>query len=82
MEWLAYLTDRRIVSDDPNVMGKDNPKSFRDHRHDQSVLSLLSKKWGLPAFRDPSQYGEYLSGNEKYLRGPYDQIVMHDRNKS
>ena len=83
MEWLAYLSDIRIASDNPNTLGIPNSKSFVAHRHDQSVLSLLSKKWGLVAFRDPSQYGnrEYTV-SRKYSSGPYEQIIMHDRKKN
>ena len=82
MEWIAYLSDRRIASDDPNTLGTPNPKSFRGHRHDQSVFSLLSKKWGLPAFRDPSQFGRSpIPGGNKYSSGPYEQIINHDRNR-
>ena len=81
MEWLAYLSDRRIASDDGNTMGMPNAKSFRDHRHDQSVLSLLSKKWGIPALRDPSQFGN--GEIKKYsFSSPYEQLVVHDRFKS
>jgi hypothetical protein len=81
MEWLAYVSDKRIVSDEPNALGVPNPDSFRDNRHDQTVLSLLSKKWGLSAYRDPSQYGESVPGNSYYSSGPYKQIFMHDRFK-
>ena len=83
MEWLAYASDRRIVSDDPNTLNVTNPKSFQAHRHDQTVMSLLSKKWGLPAYRDPSQYGELwdVVTSSYYSAGPYKQIFMHDRFK-
>jgi hypothetical protein len=46
-EWLTYVQDQRIVTDNPSIFGPEN-SSFRDHRHDQSVLSLLCKKWGIP----------------------------------
>lgn len=81
MEWLAYASDRRIVSDDPNTLGIPNPESFRAHRHDQSVMSLLSKKWGLPAYRDPSQFGEFVPRTRYHSSGPYEQIFLHDRFK-
>lgn len=52
-----------------NVTGKKNYQTFIEHRHDQSVFSLLSKKYKLQAFRDPSQFGniaiKYFS-NSKY----------------
>lgn len=43
-EYKKYSFDSRILSDDPNVLGKENYQGFIEHRHDQSVLSLLSKK--------------------------------------
>lgn len=56
-EWLAVcedgdnlLTDTRYHSNPPEFI-------FFGHRSDQSVLSLLSKKWGLNIHLDPSQYG-------------------------
>jgi hypothetical protein len=45
-EWLTYVQDHRIVTDSRSIFGPENT-SFRDHRHDQSVLSLLCKKWGI-----------------------------------
>ena len=75
MEWLAYASDARILTDMENKMGKKNFPEFKEHRHDQSVLSLLSKKWGLEAFRTPSQFGNPIG----YRGGPYEQIILHSR---
>ena len=47
-EWAYYCTDRRIISDDPNVMGKPNLPYYRDHRHDQSILTNLIVKHSIP----------------------------------
>jgi hypothetical protein len=43
-DWLKYSCDRRIITDDPNVSG-DNLPGYRDHRHDQSILTLLITKY-------------------------------------
>ena len=53
-EWLKCCMDIRMISDNDNVMGKDNYEGFIDHRHDQSVLSLLSKKRNIIPCPDPS----------------------------
>lgn len=45
-EWLTYVQDYRIVTDSPSIFGPEN-SCFREHRHDQSILSLLCKKWGI-----------------------------------
>ena len=48
-EWSHYCADRRILSDDPNVCGLPNLPEFRDHRHDQSVLTNLKEQYGIGA---------------------------------
>jgi cell division protein FtsB len=45
--WLTYMQDRRLATDDSNTLEKPNFLGFAGHRHDQSVLSLLTKKWKL-----------------------------------
>ena len=77
-EWLEYLKDPRIITDDPNMCGKPNFLEFRDHRHDQSVLSLLVKKYNLKLYRDPTQYGE--KEKELFNNSPYSQLFHHHRN--
>ncbi|BDU51417.1 hypothetical protein [Haliovirga abyssi] len=37
-------------------------EDFIEHRHDQSIFSLLYKKNNLKSFKDPSQFGKYPSG--------------------
>jgi len=77
-EWLKYLRDSRIVTDDPNMCGRPNFMEFRDHRHDQSILTILSTKYGFELFRDPTQYGnEELN---KFSNSSYGQLFHHHRN--
>ncbi len=79
-EVLQYAQDIRIISDKPNVMGLPNYAEFADHRHDQSVISLMSKKYGFKRFRDPSQFGmtnRYETEVER--RSTYPQIVDSHR---
>jgi hypothetical protein len=45
-EWLTYNQDYRIATDSPSVIIKNDP-SFIENRHDQTILSLLCKKWGV-----------------------------------
>jgi len=71
-EWREYVSDSRIVTDDPNTCGQPNFQDFREHRFDQSVLSLLSVKYNSEIYRDPSQY----SVNENYENSPYKQLVL------
>ena len=79
-EVLRYAQDIRIISDEPNVMGLPNYKEFVDHRHDQSVISLMSKKYGFKRFRDPSQFGQTNHyETEVEQRSTYPQIVDSHR---
>jgi len=77
-EWLNYLKDPRIISDEPNLCGKPNFMEFKAHRHDQSVLSLLAKRYNFELYRDPTQWG-----NEEiklFSNSPYRQLFRHHRN--
>ena len=52
-----YSLDYRIITDDGNEMGFENYKGFRFHRHDESIITIVSKKWELYPYRNPSQDG-------------------------
>ncbi len=56
-EWLEYMKDPRIATDMPNACGLDNYPVFRDHRADQSVLSLLSRYHNVSLLKDLTQFG-------------------------
>lgn len=58
-EWLYLCQQEDIITDAPNHLGRNNYSGFVDNRHDQSVFSVLSKKYGIKAYRDPSQYGRF-----------------------
>lgn len=55
-KYLYYSCKKDVLND--KLDRKIQCKEFIDHRHDQSLLSLLAKKEGIIPFRDPSQYGE------------------------
>jgi hypothetical protein len=40
--WLDGCTDPRFLTDQENVLGKKNYSDFVDHRHDQSIMSVLA----------------------------------------
>ncbi len=56
-EWLRFAQREELITDAPNRMGKDNYEGFREHRHDQSVWSLVSKKEHVRSYRDATQFG-------------------------
>ena len=69
-EWLKYSENPNIITDLTNTQGKDNYADFIDHRHDQSIFSLLCKKYnvshceeGLCQFHQPNNYYLYHHRN-------------------
>lgn len=53
-EWLRLATDERVLTDMPNVMGRPNLPEFVDHRHDQSVLTIVLQKRRISGWPDPT----------------------------
>jgi len=45
-EWMKFCLDERIIKDDPSVLGKEFT-TFREHRHDQSILTNIAIREGL-----------------------------------
>ena len=74
-EYLNYCSDERILTDLENSQGIENYEGFIDHRHDQSVFSLLTKKYNIPGYKEPSQYGyrpwEYFKDMRLYRQNDY-----------
>jgi hypothetical protein len=73
-EWLHYAKDYRIITDSANECGLPNYPEFVDHRHDQSILSLLGGKYKIKNIPDVSQYG--------IGRMVTDQVFNHHRNRN
>lgn len=68
-QYLAYCQDPRILVPGENVCSKENYPDFREHMSNQSILSLLAKKWKLPiSMHMPDQF-----------RRP--QILQYDRRR-
>lgn len=92
-EYVKYSQTGSIITDEENELGKPNYPEFRENRHDQSILSLLSKKWGYIAYRDPSQWGNIQKLQYKakafknegeyatYERSRFPQMTIHHRYK-
>lgn len=83
-EWLQAMSDIRVL--DPKIYLPEikNPKNFRVHREDQSVLTILCKKWNIKAHRDPSDFGifpwQYLRAGgyhrKKYYNSHYPTLLL------
>lgn len=70
-EFLDWCTNDDILTDKPTK--HQNLPEFIDHRHDQSILSLLTSKYEIKLEIDPSEWGN------KSLRN-FPQIFKHHRN--
>jgi hypothetical protein len=46
-EWLEHACNENIITDIPNICGKPNFPEFQDHRHDQSILALMTLKYNI-----------------------------------
>jgi hypothetical protein len=64
-QWMKFALDPRLITDHPNVAGRDNHPEFLDHRHDQSILTNLVARLGLSlpkyGFKDINGLGAVLS---------------------
>ncbi|MBN1317288.1 MAG: hypothetical protein JXA42_17530 [Anaerolineales bacterium] len=78
--YLEYSQDERILADWVNQTDLPNYDGFVAHRHDQSIFSLLTKKYDLDPFRDPSQFGN--GQVDDYPNSNYGQIIVHTRKKN
>jgi hypothetical protein len=76
-EWLRFACDKRIISDMPNTTGKKDLREFRDHRHDQSILSLMAQKYRLPLYRMPTQYGNHYKAYPYRLNAEFNCVNQY-----
>ena len=70
-EWLHYCEDYDLMSPEGGLsLNEKRGTQFVAHREDQSILSLLCKKKGIKAHKDPSQRGKcpetFYSPNYSY----------------
>ena len=75
-EYLEFAQDERIITDLPSQ--SENFPDFQDHRHDQSIWSLLCKKYDITPHRLISQHGAHLVND--FPNDTYGQITVHHRN--
>ena len=78
-KWMDLCSQRELVSDDPSVSGLPELPEFRDHRHDQSLLTLLCLKERVKGLRFIESKPGFESGNPsevlKYKYGKQKQPV-------
>lgn len=63
-EWYKVMTSNyNLIDDSPSLLNNDI--SFIEHRHDQSVFSLLRKKYGTEIISDETWYPDFNNENIK-----------------
>jgi len=74
-QFADLCSNYNLISDAPNITENFNT-AFRDHRHDQSILSLLSIRYKITIHRDPSEWG-----NKALNKSSYGQLFQHHRRR-
>lgn len=74
-EYLKFCQNENILTDTKNMFG-ENYSGYYDHRHDQSVLSLLAIKHEISPLVDPSEWGNNCKDRN------FPQMFVHHRNKN
>lgn len=68
-EVLKFCKVDKLITDIPSI---NNFAEFKEHRHDQSILTNVAIKNNITIYRDPSQYGN--SFINEYKNSTYPQI--------
>jgi hypothetical protein len=71
-EYMKFCENENIITDIENITDKNYPE-FKDHRHDQSIASLLAIKYDIELLPDPSEWGNWA------VDRPYPQLFWHCR---
>lgn len=85
-KWLELCTDSKLITNEMNFhFGECDV--FKGHRNDQSILSLLSKKYNIPYDADPSHRGLFLENYYGHIIIPqkknnYPVLILLNRNKN
>jgi hypothetical protein len=76
-EWLGWCRDARILTDNANRCGRRNLPDFIEHRRDQSVLSLMARKYHIPLFRMPTQFGNHYKTYPFRIPGEFNCVNQY-----
>lgn len=85
-KWMEKCKDRRLLTDDPSVCGLAELPDFRDHRHDQAVLTLCCLKEGVKGLslghekppidsKHPSEVARWLDPMLNQKRSPLASVM-------
>ena len=77
-DWLYFCTQERWITDDPSAVPND--PTFREHRHDQAILTNVAILYGLTWHWWPAQYSDRYRPN--YPNDRYPQLFHHHRKRN
>ena len=79
-EWLYYCCAPELIDDTASKSGEyEEYAAYKEHRHDQSIITNVAIKHNITLYRDPSQGGNHLKPLRFRKRGewispPYEYI--------
>ena len=59
-EYMSFCVDENILTELPNTCGLDNLPGFREHRWEQSIMSLLVEKYKIPTDNWDTEFIHYI----------------------
>ena len=65
-EWYTITENYHLIDDSPSILPNDN--SFSENRHDQSIFSLLRKKYGTISIIDETN--QWRWDENEYIHFP------------
>lgn len=68
-EWLEWCLTPGLIDDSPSVL--PNHAEFREHRHDQALLTCMAYKYGIPLHWWPAVYNRFQGPGFTYEKGEY-----------
>jgi hypothetical protein len=77
-DWLYFCTLNRYITDDPST--EPNEPTFREHRHDQAILTNIAMLYGLTWHWWPAQYS--LRYKYQYPMDQYGVTFQHHRKRN
>ena len=88
---MEYAQNKNLIYDPEEKQNREKYPYYIGHREDQSIFSILTKKYNLIGYRNPSQWGvdkglistlKRRIGQYKYQNGNYPIIVIFHRCKT
>jgi len=79
-EWLELCQIKRLIDDSPSVI--PNAPSFKEHRHDQAILTCLDYKWGISKYLKWDDYITYDRNNFERKHPDKPILFWHHRKRN